>query len=104
MANFYGDEGTFITLSDGSVLTAAFRKVYPSQPKGYFFGRNKLNDILAQTDCEGIRIYFGRDTSGNLTLVLVGADSSTNDQCSGYILDNGIGCPPTCGASDALNS
>jgi hypothetical protein len=103
--SFTGNEGTFITLSDGGDLTAQFRTDHPEQNKGWFFGKNKLNNILAQTDCVGIRIYFGEDaTSGKIKLVLVGAKANCDDQTTGYILDEGTPCPTYCGVNNALNS
>jgi len=101
--SFNGTEGALIKIGPASTLTATFRSNYSSQNKGYFYGKNKLNTILAQTDCQGIRIYFGEDSSGLLTLVIVGADSNEDDMTS-YILDTGTACPISCGANNALNS
>ena len=104
MPTFNGNEGTFITLTAGGTLTAAYRSAYSTQPQGYFYGCNKLNDILGQRGGMGIRVYFGQDGSGNLQLVLVGADANGDDMTGSYILDGGSACPPTCGASNSLNS
>ena len=104
MSDFNGNEGSFLKIGPAGTLTATFRNAYPSQPKGYFFGINKLNSILNQANCMGIRIYFGQDGSGNLTMVLVGALANNDDMTSGYILDLGTPCPSVCGASNSLNS
>ena len=42
---FNGSEGGTITLAAGAVLTAAFRNNFPTQIKGRFFGKDKLNQI-----------------------------------------------------------
>jgi len=75
---FDGSEGEFISLSEGSDLTSEFRSSYSTQPLGYFFGREKLEELLAQENCEGIRIYFG-EKNRTLQLVLVGADDNQYD-------------------------
>lgn len=103
---FTGNEGTFITLSEGSAFTQAFRnEVGDTENKAYFFGKNKLANILSQEGCVGIRVYFGLDDkTGKYNLVLVGATSNENDMTEGYILDGGIPCPTMCGNKNSLNS
>ncbi len=101
---FNGSEGSYITLTAGTTLTTAFRTAFSTQPQGFFFGSDKLNQVLGQRDCVGIRAYFGTDANGKLTLVLAGAKANTDDMLSSYILDGGIACPSTCGASNGLNS
>ncbi|MBK7148064.1 MAG: hypothetical protein IPH78_04385 [Bacteroidetes bacterium] len=105
MPTFDGNEGTFITLSEGANMTSAYREANPDAIKGLFFGKNKLLDLLNQTGCVGIRIYFAiDDETKEAGLVLVGAKENTNDITSGYIIDHGISCPPVCGADNDLNS
>lgn len=104
MAELTVNDGSFITLSAGGTLTSAYRSNFSSQPKAYFFGKNKLNALLTESTSVGIRVYFGQDTSGNLTMVLVAADANGNDLCSSYILDNGVACPTVCSNNNALNS
>lgn len=86
-------------------MTQAYRDDYPDAVKGVFFGKNKLLDILNQTGCVGIRAYFGiNGETKELSLVLVGAKTNTNDMTEGYIIDNGVTCPPVCGEANDLNS
>lgn len=99
---FDGSEGEFITLSEGSDMTSEFRSSYSTQPLGYFFGREKLEELLAQENCEGIRIYFGEKNS-TLQLVLVGADDNQDDLLD-KILDMGSKCPPYSSTANDLNS
>lgn len=105
---FNGTEGTFISLAEGTAMTAKYRNEFLSGNrvrKAVFFGKEKLQAILNQTDCEGIRCYFGavevsngNDSWSELTLVMVGADSSENDQLGAqhHILDYGSPCPMQC--------
>lgn len=113
---FNGSEGTFITLTDGAALTEKYRDDYLSgdaERLAVFFGKEKLEELLAQPGCQGLRFYFGADekqeagkTWTELDLVIVGADSSENDQigANDKILDYGSPCPSKCSTANALNS
>jgi len=100
---FTGKEGSAITTTEASDMTEAYRDANPGALKGHFIGKDILNDILAQSGCMGIRIYYGLE-EGNKKLVLVGADSSENDQMTGIIADRFEDCPSKCGVSNDLNS
>lgn len=101
--SFDGTEGTFISLRNGAELTGKFRDTYPNQIKAMYFGKDKLQALLDQTDAMGIRIYFGLNTEGKMELVLVGADSNEDDILE-KILDSGWGCPANCSSTNLLNS
>lgn len=103
MAVFNGREGGTITLATGKDLTARFRTNFSSQPKGRFFGKEILNSILNQSNCQGIRMYFGQDNNGVLQLVLCGADENGNDMLN-VIADISIACPSVCSSANDLNS
>ena len=72
--------------------------------------RRSLPALLAQPGCTGIRIYLAKkeEAAGTgesaIDLVLVGCDATGNDMCEATIMDNGIECPPFCGATSPLNS
>jgi hypothetical protein len=100
---FDGTEGDPITLITGGTMTAKFRLNYPNLTKGCFFGKDLLNQILAQTGCMGIRMYFAQDSNNVLQLVIVGADASEDDMCN-LIGDVSVLCPPRCGNRNSLNS
>ncbi|MGE0567079.1 MAG: hypothetical protein AB7O73_03960 [Bacteroidia bacterium] len=105
--SFNGNEGTFISLNDGATLTANYRSGKYEPVLGYFFGAAKLQDLLDQSGCVGIRIYYGEDSgTGAPELVLVGVDSDENDilGTEPLVLDQGSPCPPNCGNSNDLNS
>src|SRR5687767_2563775 len=97
---FNGTEGDPITLTAGGTMTARFRTNYPSLTKGCFFGRDILLDILNQTGCKGIRMYFAQDSNNVLQLVIAGADANEDDMCN-LIGDVSRPCPPYCGKSNA---
>lgn len=101
--SFNGTEGTQISAAGGAALTAAYRAKNPGQRKALFFGRDHLEAILSQSDCQGIRIYYGQDASGLPELVLVGADSTGKDILD-YVLDCGSPCPNECDPGSCLCS
>lgn len=100
---FDGTEGKEITLSEGAALTATYRDNFPNETKGHFIGKDVLNDILAQSECMGIRIYYGIDSNGDKQLVFVGADGNEND-IIGIIADYSKPCPSNCSSANDLNS
>jgi hypothetical protein len=103
--SFNGNEGSFITLREGSVMTKRYRDtIQPGEVIGVFMGKEKIKAILDQSECKGIRFYFGVNDKGENTLVLVGADSNQNDMVDGLIADEGSPCPTICSMSNLLNS
>lgn len=99
---FNGKEGDLITLKEGADMTAAYREANPGATKGHFFGKDVLLEILNQTDCMGIRIYYGQDEDGVKQLVIVGANASENDILD-KIADRSAPCPTQCGSGNGLN-
>ncbi|WP_343748298.1 hypothetical protein [Fluviicola sp.] len=101
--SFNGNEGSKISLAEGAALTLRYRIGNQDGVLGAFYGRNHIEEILAQSDCQGIRIYLGKDVDGKSSLVLVGADSAENDLLD-VILDVGQRCPPNCSGTNPLNA
>ena len=99
---FDGSEGSKISVRDGAQMTANYRTANPGERKGHFFGKEILQDILAQEGCMGIRMYYGLDDDGEKQLVIVGADASEDDMLD-IVADLSSPCPP-CGSANALNS
>ncbi len=114
--NFDGTEGEFITLAEAAALTQQYRAHFLKgnvKRKGLFFGKEKLQALLAQDNCEGLRIYFGAveeaypvNSWQELELVIVGTDDKGNDQLGTHhkILDMGTPCPTRCSTTNSLNS
>lgn len=78
--HFDGHEGSPITLETATKKTTLFRDKFPGQIKANFYGRDIIEKILRQPGCMGIRIYNGvNENTGNLEVVLVGADADEKD-------------------------
>lgn len=100
-----GTEGTFIQRGQARTMSTDYRNsasfTANLQQEGILFGKNKISQILNQTNCLGIRIYYGRAGStanDEPTMIIVGTDSSGND-IPALILDMGIPCPDNCSAN-----
>ena len=96
--------GSEITLKEGAAMTASFRQSHPNVTKAVYYTSDVFEDLLAQENCEGIRIYNAINESGVLTNVLVGVDKFGNDMITGKVYDNAIPSPPATPLSNSLNS
>lgn len=89
--------GEIITLNEAIDFTHSFQTRNPDELKSFFVGINKLNLILEQKDCTGLRIYNGHNTETRKNnLVLVGVDEKGEDITKGVILEELTICPPHC--------
>jgi hypothetical protein len=103
--SFDGNEGKVVTLEEAASWTTNFRNsIQPGETIAHFIGKNKLQEILEQENCVGVRIYYGLDEHGAKNLVFVGADENENDLVDGVILDFAKKCPPSCSERNQLNS
>src|SRR5437762_1736865 len=94
-----------IDLTTASEWTKNFRDSAP--PNSIIcqsFDRYILDDILAQTGCEGMRIYYARDDQNKKRLVITGVDSDGNDMYNGILGERAYPTPPTVIAPNPLNS
>lgn len=95
--------GEIITLEEAIDFTHSFQTRNPDELKSFFVGINKLNLILEQKDCVGLRIYNGYNTETRKNnLVLVGVDEKGEDITNDVILEDLSVCPPDCPKSSPL--
>lgn len=94
-----------IPLDAAAALTRAYRQqAGPTDVKAWLFLRQYVDELLAQPGVAGVRLYFGRNSIGQLALVMVGVDKNGNDITQGTVLDNHYPCPPFCdGGGSVLN-
>ncbi len=76
---FDGTEGDPITSDTATNWVANYVTTNPFGAKAYFFGSAALKNILVQSGCMGIRIYYGLDDLGKQQLLLIGADVNGNN-------------------------
>ena len=104
----YKDAGEFISKSDYLKLTESYRRSdnflkaeNNEKLLAVSFGREKIDSLLAQDGCEGVRIYFGEEEikgKKQNRLIIVGMDKKGNDLKKKHhkILDRGWPCPDNC--------
>jgi len=91
------NSGEIITLTEAIGYVSAFRELMPDEKRAFYVGKNKVNAILEQENCMGMRIYMGyNDAESSLNLVLVGVDKDENDMTQGIIVERLFTCPPYC--------
>jgi hypothetical protein len=100
---FTGNEGRYITVAQGKAWTRNFRRASSGGVKAHFFGQAKLNGVLNQTGCAGIRMYHAIDATEARQLVLVGVNGDGVDLTTGLILDMSVPCPSYCDTKSSLN-
>jgi len=99
------NSGEKISLDVALELVSAFRSNHPKDIKASFVGIEKINLILSQPNCIGVRIYNGYDNgTGQLSPVLVGVDATGKDMTNGVILDRLMPCPSYCDTGSELFS
>ncbi len=97
------DKSSVISLEEAIDFTHSFQSKNPHAVKSFFAGSNKLNLILEQEGCVGIRMYNGYDNeTNNINLVLVGVDEQGEDITDGVILERLVLCPHVCPKSSPL--
>lgn len=93
-----------VSLEAAAALTKGFRDVAPAgAPRASLFPREVFERLLAQPQCAGIRIYYGRNDRREHELLLVGVNEVGDDMTTGELFDFGIPCPPYCGGDNTLN-
>ncbi len=102
--SFTGNEVHDISLQEASDLTANYRISNPGAVLGFYYSKLAISNILAQTDCVGIRIYYAEDDLGSPKMVISGVLSNEDDIDTGLLAEFGTPCPPNKGKNDPLNS
>lgn len=100
---FDGTEGEFYTPEKAGEFTRRYRNARINPVEGCFIGREKLQAILNQPNCVGVRVYFGMDSDNTMNMVFVGADNNQNDILD-VVVENVRKNPPYGSDNNPLNS
>ncbi|MBP7821853.1 MAG: hypothetical protein KA010_02940 [Saprospiraceae bacterium] len=105
---FTKDAGSFVKRKDAKLAIDTYKKSENIKSNGnikaHFYGANKMNQLLSQDGCVGVRIWYGQDVDSENKVVpqlyIVGVDEKGNDILlpagNELILDNGLACPWYC--------
>jgi hypothetical protein len=77
--NNLAEVGENIGLTEGRELVNAFRAANPTAAKGYYIGRNILEQIMAQPGCVGINFRKCLTNMNEEHLVYTGVDAEGKD-------------------------
>lgn len=100
-----GTDGGRIDLSIARVWAQNYRNANPNGVRSHYFGRDVLDQILAQPGCKGIRITHALNDKQERQLLIVGVDAQGNSMLpvsatimpgENSILDFSFPCPPFC--------
>ncbi|GHN02479.1 hypothetical protein WSM22_39680 [Cytophagales bacterium WSM2-2] len=110
--SFNGSEGDALPLVTAQRWTANFQKNDTKGIKAHFFGMDIIKQILSQSGCVGIRMYYALDDNGERKLLLIGVNANGDNLLpSTQMLDaedpNTIGdmswpCPTYCPGNGGL--
>lgn len=100
---YTGSTNHIVTLDQAVKFVSNYKAAPAFAVKGAYFDRSIFDKILAQTDCIGVRYYYGRKDDGTPCLVLVGVDSKGADITIGILGEDAILCPPMCPPASPLN-
>jgi hypothetical protein len=99
---------------DKETILAAEYKSQNILPLSETFNRTAIEKLLSETNCAGIRIYYGMDENLKSHAILVGVNASNEDilpssaaTLSGsdeVILEEGQRCPDICPEDSPLNT
>lgn len=91
-----------ITQEEAAGLVKAFQAgAKAGDHRATVFNRSAFEQLLAQPEAAGIRIYRAMHADGPPTLVMVAVDTEGQDVAtSGSVfIQKGTDCPPNCGAA-----
>ena len=96
--------GEFIDLTEAKEMTNSYQAAFPNEPKCFFVGSDKLQSVIDQDGCVGVRMYRAFDVVRNeQNVVMVGVDANGNDMTDGLLLDRLKPCPQDCDSNSPLS-
>ena len=103
--------GGLVTRSVGKAGIAAYKAsaafTANSGIKAHAFGLDLINQIIGQTGCAGIRVWYGMDTNNRPQLYIVAVDGNGDDILTTgneLVLDMSSPCPNFCPTTTSLES
>lgn len=89
-----------IAIGEAREMVDRYRRAV--QRSGGAFKKSALERLLNQTDCVGMRIYYGMHPDGQPALILVGVDENGEELLDGELLEQNFPCPPFCPTGPSL--
>jgi len=108
---YNGSDGGLIDLPTARQWAQNYRTTHPKELQSHYFGRNLVDQILAQPGCTGIRVYYATNDEQERQLLVVGVNDLGASQLPTSpvvvpgefaILDFSFPCPPKCPTGSEL--
>jgi hypothetical protein len=103
---FSKNDGSAIDPNKAKQWMKKYEDKHPNSVRGYFFGTDLIQKILAHPEAVGMRVYLTYGDEEKLQMVLIGAredgtsiwptDVGKDGAGGGTVGDMGIPCPPYC--------
>lgn len=100
-----GSDGGRIDLTTARQWAQNYRNANPNDIRSHYFGRDVLDQILAQPGCVGIRAYYALNDKNEKEILVLGVDRVGNSMLpanpaitpgDNSIMDVSFPCPPFC--------
>jgi hypothetical protein len=116
--SYTADSGKDIGYEAGAKMVKRHFDENPDDVIAQFTGRNHFEKILSQSECVGIRTFYGLNELGIKTLIFVGVDKDGRNiieleysdkknhlKHKAVIINGGTICPPNCdnGSSGSIS-
>ncbi len=98
------DSSHAISLADAVAMTSRAREAGTLSKQAWWFDRAILDEMMAQPDAQGVRIYLGLKEDGEPTLVITATDRDRQDIFTGTLAEFAWPCPPGCDAKSPLHT
>ena len=84
-----------ISVQDAQAMLDAFKNnnSFANQPRGIYFDKDTILELLNQPNAVGIDYYFGVNSSNKLCLIMIALDNQ-NNEIAAKIMDFGRENPP----------
>ena len=96
--------GVPITKETAQKWIQNFQAKHVDELHGYTYGKQKIKELLALPQTEGVYIFNGLDGDGNMHLVFKAADKNNEIVQNGIAYDDVMPCPPFCPKEDNVAS
>ena len=93
---FTGKENHDISLEDAEKMILEYAEKYKEGPFAWTFGRDAVEEILAQEGCVALRIFGGLYEGDEFHPILIGVTSDGRSMSGGAVRDFPLPCPPYC--------
>ena len=96
--NYAGYKNQSISFQEAKGLLKTSERIDASDAViAQYFGKDIVDEILAQPGCVSVRMHYGKHENGKSGMMIMGVDKNGKDMVTGVLAMPIIICPPYCG-------